>query len=192
MRGESNVRNGSFGKLAYRLVDGNSYAQPLVVSEAKAMGRSTTNLVLVATEHNSVYAFDADDVNASSTRSLVWHTGPDVLGDPIDSYKLYSDIGIPQCTDITTEFGITSTPVIKLTKTKAPKQGVIFVMAKTMAAGEFAYSLFALDLASGTKVSTTQIQGQVAGTGAGSTVVNGKSILKFIYVPGRLVSLVVR
>ena len=175
----SNVRNGSFGKVAYRLIDGNPYAQPLVVSEAKAMGRSTTNLVLVATEHNSVYAFDADDVNASSNRSMVWHTGPDVLGDPIDSYKLYSDIGIPQCTDITTEFGITSTPVIKLTRAKAPKQGVIFVMAKTMVADEYTYSLFALDLASGTKVSKTEIQGQVAGTGTGSSVVNGKSILKF-------------
>src|SRR3954453_3690071 len=54
----SNVNNGQFGKLAFRLVDGNVYAQPLVVSQANIQGRAgATNAVIIATEHNSVFAF---------------------------------------------------------------------------------------------------------------------------------------
>ena len=58
----ANVNNASFGKLAFRLVDGNIYAQPLIVSQAKIANRTgPQNVAIVATEHNSVYAFDAED-----------------------------------------------------------------------------------------------------------------------------------
>src|SRR5215475_791953 len=64
----SNVNNKSFGKLAFRIVDGNVYAQPLIVSQARIVKRTDpTNVAIVATEHNSVYAFDADDTNQAST-----------------------------------------------------------------------------------------------------------------------------
>ncbi|HET6145297.1 MAG TPA: hypothetical protein VFE02_17445, partial [Candidatus Acidoferrales bacterium] len=53
----SNVNKDRFGKLASRAVDGNVYAQPLVVSGAHVTGREApTNIVIVATENNSVYA----------------------------------------------------------------------------------------------------------------------------------------
>src|SRR5690349_4505155 len=50
------VSAASFGKIFSRDVDGQIYAQPLYVGGV--MGGK--NVVYVATEHNSVYAFDAD------------------------------------------------------------------------------------------------------------------------------------
>src|SRR4051812_30304317 len=64
----SSVKAATFGKLAFRLVDGNLFAQPLIVSQARIAGRAgTPNVAIVATAHNSVYAFDADDTNQAST-----------------------------------------------------------------------------------------------------------------------------
>src|SRR3984957_2110577 len=56
----SNVSQNSFGKLFWRTVDGFIYAQPLYIS-GLTIGGATHNVVYVATQHNSVYAFDADD-----------------------------------------------------------------------------------------------------------------------------------
>src|SRR2546425_6957042 len=71
---KSNVNKNQFGKLAFRIVDGNVYAQPLIVSQAKIANRTDAtnvvivatehNVVIVATEHNSVYAFDAEDTES--------------------------------------------------------------------------------------------------------------------------------
>src|ERR1700722_3826595 len=48
----SNVNKARFGKLASRAVDGDVYAQPLVVSGALIAGRETpANVVIVATEN---------------------------------------------------------------------------------------------------------------------------------------------
>ena len=175
----SNVRNGTFGKLVYRILDGNPYAQPLIVTGVKIDGRGATDVAIVATEHNSVYAFDANDINPSSTSAQLWHTGPNVLGNHVDSQQLYNDIGIPTCADLTTEVGITGTPAIQLTRPQAPREGVIFVAAKSKSNGAYAYTLFALNLSNGVKLSQTLIQGQAAGSGIGSIVVNGRNIIRF-------------
>jgi len=160
------VTRGSFGKLAFRIVDGNIYAQPLVVSQAKLAARAATNVAIVATENNSVYAFDAEDTNPNSTTAQIWKTS---LGPAIDSGTLYGAIGAPFCTDMTLQVGITGTPVIQLTNTQAPRTGVVFAAAKSKTGNTYAYTLYALDLADGTKLASVLIQGAVSGQGAGST-----------------------
>src|SRR6476660_5138523 len=93
-----NVNVREFGKLFSLPVDGTVYAQPLYVSSV-LLGDQTRNLVIVATMHNSVYAFDAD-----SAGPPVWQTnfGPAV---PSEDYAFH---------DIVPEVGILSTPVIDL------------------------------------------------------------------------------
>jgi hypothetical protein len=175
---KSNVNNAKFGKLAFRIVDGNIYAQPLVVSRARVANRpSPLNVVIVATQHNSVYAFDADDISAENsgqeTQKSLWRRGPKDaadgspgLGDAVDANLLYQKIGNTHCEDLTTEIGITGTPAIRLTSTASTgKEGVVFVAAKSIdGGGRIAYKLFALNLADGTPAGPgVEITGDVAG-----------------------------
>ena len=175
----SNVNKDHFGKLAFRRVDGNVYAQPLIVSQANIAGRAeATNVAIVATEANSVYAFDAEDTNQASTTAQLWHTGP--LGTPVQTTDLSRRI-FPGgfCADLTTEIGITSTPAIALTKQTPPKEGVIFVVAKSVNNNNFAYKLFALNLADGKPLREVLIEGEVKGTGFGSTGTGANAKVRF-------------
>src|SRR5437588_12219678 len=67
----SNVDPAHFGKLFTRQVDGHIYAQPLYLSNMAIPDKGTHNVVYVATMHNTVYAFDADDPQASD---YLWKT----------------------------------------------------------------------------------------------------------------------
>ena len=80
----SNVNASSFGKLFARSVDGYVYAQPLYLANVNING--TRNVVFVVTEHNSVYAFDADDPNASTP---LWQVN---LGASVDSQDICNPI----------------------------------------------------------------------------------------------------
>ncbi len=181
----TNVNKDQFGKRCFRLVDGNVYAQPLVVSQAKIANRTApSNVVIVATESNSVYAFDADDTNQGSTVAQLWHTGPDVLGPSVPSDVLSQAIaGSPgKCVDMTTEIGITSTPVVALTKNSPPKEGVIFVVAKSLQTpgNNYSYNLFALNLADGKPLGApTLIEGEVKGKGKGAIGPAGDTKIRF-------------
>src|SRR5256885_14180005 len=77
----SNVNQNSFGKLFWRTIDGYLYAQPLYVAGINIQGR-TRNVVYAATEHNTVYAFDADD---SAAVSPLWQVN---LGTPVPSQDI--------------------------------------------------------------------------------------------------------
>jgi hypothetical protein len=169
----SNVNPKTFGKLTVRSVDGNIYAQPLVVAGVRAANRpDPTNLAIVATERNNVYAFDADDVNPDSERALVWKTGPSTLGASVATETLVDDIAQGVCSDLTPDIGITATPAIQITNEQAPREGVVFVVAKSKAGAEYHYKLFALALSDGRKIGETEIRGEVKGRGFGS--VGGK------------------
>jgi hypothetical protein len=103
------VRERTFGKLFERLVDGSVYAQPLVVPNVlirpspQAPGRRH-NVLYVATMHNSVYAFDAD--NPTSIASL-WHRH---LANSIQLPD--DDVAGQDYKDMEWEVGIVGTPVI--------------------------------------------------------------------------------
>jgi hypothetical protein len=164
------LKQGQFGKLCYRLVDGNIYAQPLYASQVSIAGKGTHNIVLVATEHDSVYAFDADDTNQASTAALLW--GPISLGTPVPSEVLSQDLTGTKggCVDLTTEIGITSTPVI------SPDKKLVYVVAKSLdqtAGHHYSYSLNVLNLSDGSAACPPiDIQGQVPGKGTGSDGTN--------------------
>jgi len=165
----SNIK-GHLAKLAYRVVDGNIYAQPLIVTRNNVANRTgPVDVAIVATEHNSVYAFDANDTDPASTNALLWHTGPEVLGTQVESAELYNAIGASDCSDLTTEIGITGTPVIQITKDTSPREGVVFLSAKSKSGDQYAYTLFALSLYDGTKIGELPITGKVPGNGNGST-----------------------
>lgn len=145
----SNVNVVQFGKLFARTVDGEIYAQPLYV-QGLTVGGKTRNVVFVATEHNSVYAFDADDPNAATP---LWQVN---LGTPVPSSDVCVGASSPYCpySDLTPQIGITSTPVID------PASQTIYVVAKTKNTinNTYHFTLHALDLLSGTERSTSPVE----------------------------------
>jgi hypothetical protein len=167
------VKSGNFGKLVYRTVDGNIYAQPLIVAEGT--GGQTKNVAIVSTENNSVYAFNADDVNQNSTTAQLWKAS---LGPSIDSATLYSAIGKPTCSDLTLQIGITGTPVVQIAPNQ-PSQGVVFVAAKSKNGNRYSYTLYALNLADGSTLGSIPFEGSVPGQGYGSA--NGRIAFNPLY-----------
>ena len=154
----SNVNADSFGKLATLPVDGQIYAQPLVVSGITAGGKAR-NVVYVATEHDSVYAFDADTGAAVWKRSFV-DAGRGIT--PVPS----QDVGVD---DIAPEIGITATPVID-----RANNAIYFVTkTKQVRGGTTSYhqQLHALDLATGSDKfgGPTEIAATVPGQGVGTS-----------------------
>ncbi len=148
----ASVAPGAFGKLGSFPVDGQIYAQPLYVNQLFVSGLGVYNVVYTATQHNSVYAYDADSAAAPK---LLWHVnlGPSV---PSSIFSANYD-------DITPEVGILSTPVIDLNR------GALYVTAATLEKGSVVYRLHALDLATGAEKlnGPVVISGSVRGTGVG-------------------------
>lgn len=152
----ANVNQATFGKLFFFPLDGEVFAQPLYLSHVAIAGQGFHNVVYVATEHDSVYAFDAD----GTTSSPLWFTSfinPAQGITPIPGV----DVGPP----ISPEVGITSTPVIDASS------GTLYVVAATKENGAYFYRLHALDVASGAEKfgGPVVIQGSVAGSGSGSS-----------------------
>jgi len=131
----SNVNSASFGLLRNLSVDGLVDAQPLYLSRLTVSGVAH-NVVFVATEHDSVYAFDAD------TGATLWHVS--LLGSGETSSD---DRG---CNQVTPEIGVTSTPVIDRS---AGAHGTIFLVAMSKdASSNYHHRLHALDVTTGAEL----------------------------------------
>src|SRR5437764_7636334 len=131
----SNVKASLFGKLFSRSVDGQIYAQPLYVANLAIPNQGFHNVVFVATEHDSVYAFDAD----GKSTSPIWKRS---FIDAANGVTTAQSSAIPE-TNITPEIGITGTPTID----SAGK--TLYVVAKTVENGIYVHRLHALDTATG-------------------------------------------
>lgn len=152
------VSPSTFGRVFTRIVDGFVYAQPLIVSGLAIPGKGTFDVVFVATENDSVYAFDA----SGAVRKRLWKrrlTVPKSGGRAVKS----REVG---CEDLVPKIGVTSTPVIDLTS------GTLYVVAKTKerGTGNFVQRLHALDLATGAEKlgGPVVITASVPGGGDGS------------------------
>ena len=129
-----NVAPGSFGALGAFPADGEIFAQPLYVSGI-TIGQTTHNILLIATEHNSIYAYDADQISPSV---LLWKVN---LGSSIPVSTITGSDGAYY--DVYPEIGILGTGVVD------PMAGVLYVVAETLQNGSPVFQLHALDLTSG-------------------------------------------
>jgi hypothetical protein len=148
-----NVNSTQFGKLYSVPTDGAVYAQPLYLWAVSIAG-GTHNVLYVVTEHDSVYAIDADSGTVYRQVSLIPSGGSSV-----------SSVGDLGCTDLVPVIGITGTPVID------PVTGTLYVVAKSKVGGAIVQYLHALDVATLAEKfgGPVQIQASVVGTGVDSS-----------------------
>jgi len=149
-----NVNSSQFGKLFALHVDGYVYAEPLYVENVN-IGGATHDVLYVATEHDSVYAFDAD----GRTKTALWRVS--FINPPaVTTVPSTAD----NCTDLVPEIGITGTPAID------PVAGVLYAVVSTKESGQYFQRLHALDITTGAEEpgSPVTISASVPGTGAGS------------------------
>ena len=154
-----NVNTQMFGKRSTLRVDGAVFAQPLYFPGVTVPGKGTHDLVFVATEHDSVFAFDA----TGQTPEPLWRVSflkPDAGINPVIA---------GECPFITPELGITSTPVID------EKTGTLYVLARTkehrgLLQDVYVQKLHALAITSGAEKfgGPVEIRASVPGRGAGA------------------------
>lgn len=133
----ANVNATKFGKLGDFMVDGKVDAQPLYLSQV-SVGGQMKNVLYVATEHGTVFAFDADSIKGA-TSAFLWRTSTLGSGEtPSDNRG---------CGQVTPEIGITATPVIDRTR------NAIYVVAMSKnSSGNYFQRLHALDLSTGAEL----------------------------------------
>jgi hypothetical protein len=149
----ANVNSQTFGLLRNLQVDGKVDAEPLYLSQLSVAGTSH-NVVFIATEHDSVYAFDSD------TGAQLWKVS--LLG----SGETTSDTR--GCTQVVPEIGVTATPVIDRA---AGQHGIIFVVAMSKNSSAYFQRLHALDVTTGAELlgGPVAIQATYPGSGANSS-----------------------
>jgi hypothetical protein len=152
------VSSAHFGKVAFLPVQGLVDAEPLYLSGLMVNG-ATHNVVFVATEHDFVYAFDADAF------TQLWQVSVDPGESPSD------DRG---CSQVTPEIGVTSTPAIDL---NAGPHGTMYLVAMSKdAAGKYHQRVHALDITTGAELAggpqevTATFPGSALPTSNGQTI----------------------
>jgi hypothetical protein len=167
----SNVNVNTFGKVFSYPLDGGVHAQPLYVQNVNIPSPLNGNpgyhnVVYVATEHDSVFAFDADGKVNGPLWQVSFINPPSVVTIPGSCFEA-----------AVAEIGITATPTID------PSTGTLYLEARTLenptgqCTGTFVHRLHALDITSGQEKfgGPIEVQATVTGTGAGSI----SNVLKF-------------
>ena len=156
---QSNVNSAQFGKIGFDAVDGKVDAQPLYLANM-TIGGQPHNVLYVATEHASVYAFDAD------TGAQLWKTS--VIGNNETTSDDHN------CSQITPEIGITSTPVID--RRQGPN-GTLFTVAMSKdSTGAYHQRLHALDITTGAAITGSPTEITATYPGSGDNTQNGNVI----------------
>jgi len=154
-----NVNVQHFGKLFTLHVDGDVYAQPLFLGGVEIPGKGRHDVLFVATEHDSIFAFDA----YGNPSTPLWQAS--FLKDGFTTVPARD----ADCPFISPEIGITSTPVID------PDSGTLYVLARTkdrsgFLASTYAQRLHALAVTTGVEKfgGPVEIHAQISGKGIGS------------------------
>lgn len=133
----ANVNSTQFGKKGEFAVDGKVDAQPLYLSQVTINGQKK-NVLYVATEHGSVYAFDADSISGT-TSTFLWKTTTLGSGETTSDNR--------GCGQVSPEIGITATPVIDRGR------NAIYVVAMSKnSSGSYFQRLHALNLSTGAEL----------------------------------------
>jgi hypothetical protein len=149
-----NVSFTTFGKLFVIPTDGKVDAQPLYAPNVSIPANGTHNVLFVASEHGTVYGFDADN------GSNLWHVTTLATGETTSDNR--------GCGQVSPEIGVTSTPVIDLT---AGPHGTIYVVAMSKdSSANYHQRLHALDITSGSEQfgGPVEIVAKYPGTGDNS------------------------
>jgi len=150
----SNVNSAQFGKIGFDTVDGLVDAEPLYLANV-IVGGGLHSVLYVATEHGSLYAFDADN------GAQLWKVSLVGSGETTSD-----DRG---CGQVSPEIGITSTPAIDR---RQGVNGTLFTVGMTKdASGSYHQRLHALDITTGAEIggSPAEITAIYPGTGASAS-----------------------
>jgi hypothetical protein len=149
----ANVSTNHFGKLWVLPVDGKVDAEPLYAAGIKVPGIGARNVLLVVTENDTAYAFDADSTNK------LWQVSMLATGErPSDSRN---------CSQVAPVIGITGTPVIDR---NLGASGTLFLVAMSTDGTNYFHRVHALDLGTGAdRVPPVTVAATYPGTGDGSS-----------------------
>jgi len=155
-----NVTSKTFGKLMSYSVDGQIYAQPLYVPNVAIPGEGTHNVVYVATQNDSLYAFDADGLSSTPLWQDSFINPPQGIT-PVSCWS--GGVQVMACA-VYPMYGITATPVID------PTTNTMYLVARTLENGEYFQRLHALDITTGAEKfgGPVAIEAAIPGTGVGS------------------------
>lgn len=126
----SNVNSSQFGIVFSDSVDGQVFAQPLYLAH-QTMADGVHNVVYVATEHDSVYAFDADGGGSPLWQTSLLPSGATTVPQSVVHSTIFPEIGI------------TGTPVID------PSAGILYVVAESLENSNVVFRLHALSVITG-------------------------------------------
>ncbi len=141
----ANVATATFGKLFSLSIDGYAYAEPLLISNLTING-AKHNVLYIATENDSVYAFDADAAGAPLWNVSLLKSGESPAHGTVAPYQ-----------------GITSTPVID------PLTNTIYVVSEQTGPSGTSYRLNALDITTGAQKANSPVTIQASVPGTNST-----------------------